>query len=521
MWMWMKLKCLLGIDAGLRDFDEIECSLHRDVVNRNFFFHLFIIIYELVMLVSISLRPGGPFLKPRRTAYFLMYLILILVTLCVMAGQAWVDRKKENSHRYYFWIEHAYLVFFSFWGIAVTLNDQLGGNGLTVYNYVILILAILSMMKPWKTALLFLADVLVFNLLLPYFPDPAGLNHTYNNLMNSLFLSLVAIGIATSLYNSRIQSKKDEITIRRQYQQIEAANKILSKEALTDALTGIQNRNSYKKAIRTLTQPDTLSLACVYIDVNGLHEINNHLGHKAGDVMLKTVAAILLKNFGRESVFRIGGDEFVVLCRDVLHQTVTENLEDVRQAVERAGYSISVGLEWREEGLDINEIIQAAETDMQMHKEEYYSAQGGERQQRSLDSQMERVITEKRDAERFLRVLAPVFKGVYFVNLETDTLRRIFIPSYFEKMLEESRDSFSKALLMYANRMVEPEYVRLFEQFCDYGNLEMMLDGDEIPGFIYQKRDGSRLKLRVLRCNSYFSSSQETLWIFSDMEESY
>ena len=144
--MWMKLKCLLGIDAGLRDFDEIECSLHRDVVNRNFFFHLFIIIYELVMLVSISLRPGGPFLKPRRTAYFLMYLILILVTLCVMAGQAWVDRKKENSHRYYFWIEHAYLVFFSFWGIAVTLNDQLGGNGLTVYNYVILILAILSMM---------------------------------------------------------------------------------------------------------------------------------------------------------------------------------------------------------------------------------------------------------------------------------------------------------------------------------------------------------------------------------------
>ena len=519
--MWMKLKCLLGIDAGLRDFDEIECSLHRDVVNRNFFFHLFIIIYELVMLVSISLRPGGPFLKPRRTAYFLMYLILILVTLCVMAGQAWVDRKKENSHRYYFWIEHAYLVFFSFWGIAVTLNDQLGGNGLTVYNYVILILAILSMMKPWKTALLFLADVLLFNLLLPYFPDPAGLNHTYNNLMNSLFLSLVAIGIATSLYNSRIQSKKDEITIRRQYQQIEAANKILSKEALTDALTGIQNRNSYKKAIRILTQPDTLSLACVYIDVNGLHEINNHLGHKAGDVMLKTVAAILLKNFGRESVFRIGGDEFVVLCRDVLHQTVTENLEDVRQEVERAGYSISVGLEWREEGLDINEIIQAAETDMQMRKEEYYSAQGGERQKRSLDSQMQRLITEKRDAERFLRVLAPVFKGVYFVNLETDTLRQIFIPSYFEKMLEESRDSFSKALLMYANRMVEPKYVRLFEQFCDYGNLEMMLDGDEIPGFTYQKRDGSRLKLRVLRSNSYFSSSQETLWIFSDMEESY
>ena len=66
------------------------------------------------------------------------------------------------------------MVLFSFWGLAITLNDQLGGNGLTVYNYVMLIMAIMSMMKPWKTALLFLGDFLLLNLLLPYFPDPGG-----------------------------------------------------------------------------------------------------------------------------------------------------------------------------------------------------------------------------------------------------------------------------------------------------------------------------------------------------------
>ena len=314
--MWDRLKHVLGIGSGTRDSDEIIDSLYGSVVNRNLYFHLFIIIYELIMLFSISLRPGGPFVKPRRTAYFLLYLALILATACVAAGQAWIGRKK-GSHRCYFRIEHGYMVFFSFWGLAITLNDQLGGNGLTVYNYVMLIMAIMSMMKPWKTALLFLGDFLLLNLLLPYFPDPVGLDHAYNNLMNSLFLSLAAIVINASLYNSRIQAKRDEMTINRQYRQIEAANQILSKEALLDALTGLQNRNSYKKAVQAFDNTEAASMACVYVDANGLHELNNRQGHEAGDVMLKTVAHILLEHFNQEEVFRIGGDEFVALLTGI------------------------------------------------------------------------------------------------------------------------------------------------------------------------------------------------------------
>ena len=71
-----------------------------------------------------------------------------------------------------------------------------------------------------------------------------------------------------------------------------------------------------------------------------------------------------------------------------------------------------------------------------------------------------------------------------------------------------------------AARDARNRYVNMTVTYT-FGSKTEVLDGDEIPGFIYQKRDGSRLKLRVLRCNSYFSSSQETLWIFSDMEESY
>ena len=156
---------------------------------------------------------------------------------------------------------------------------------------------------------------------------------------------------------------------------------------------------------------------------------------------------------------------------------------------------------------------------MQKSKEEYYSSRGGERQRRILDRNVERIITEKKDIERFIQVLAPVFKGVYFVNLETDTLRQIFIPTYFKEMLEESNERFSKALMLYASRMVKSEYIPDFKRFCDYMYLEQLLDGEDIPEFIYEKKDGCRLKLRVLKFSTYSDSPKETLWIFSDIKE--
>ena len=209
----------------------------------------------------------------------------------------------------------------------------------------------------------------------------------------------------------------------------------------------------------------------------------------------------------------------MVLCKNITNHEAVRRTKDVCREAGEAEYSLSIGLDWRESNLDINEIIQTAETDMQKNKEEYYSSKGGERQQRILDRKMERIIAEKRDAERFMRVLAPAFKGVYFVNLETDTLRQIFIPTYFKEMLEESNGRFSKALMLYAGRMVKTGYIPDFKQFCDYTYLEQLLDGEDIPELIYEKKDGCRLKLRVLNFSTYSGSPKETLWIFSDLEE--
>ena len=85
--MWSRLKQFLGIIPDFTDSEEVFRALHGDVVKRNFLFHIFIIVFEFVMVISISMRPGGPFAKPRRVTYFVLYLVLILAA----AGVTWLE----------------------------------------------------------------------------------------------------------------------------------------------------------------------------------------------------------------------------------------------------------------------------------------------------------------------------------------------------------------------------------------------------------------------------------------------
>ena len=100
--MWSRLKQFLGIIPDFTDSEEVFRALHGDVVKRNFLFHIFIIVFEFVMVISISMRPGGPFAKPRRVTYFVLYLVLILAAAGVTWLEAWIDRKRQADFRLYF-----------------------------------------------------------------------------------------------------------------------------------------------------------------------------------------------------------------------------------------------------------------------------------------------------------------------------------------------------------------------------------------------------------------------------------
>ncbi|MDO4562339.1 MAG: GGDEF domain-containing protein [Clostridia bacterium] len=90
---------------------------------------------------------------------------------------------------------------------------------------------------------------------------------------------------------------------------------ILREMAYSDALTGLSNKAAYNQIAAAIERKpeDLRRLTVAVLDINGLKRTNDHFGHEAGDVLLKDCAKIIRAVFAGHTVYRIGGDEFVVL----------------------------------------------------------------------------------------------------------------------------------------------------------------------------------------------------------------
>jgi diguanylate cyclase (GGDEF)-like protein len=101
--------------------------------------------------------------------------------------------------------------------------------------------------------------------------------------------------------------------------------------------------------------------------------VNNQYGHKVGDQMLQIVANALLKEFPFHQVFRVGGDEFVVMSEDDDPNECVLKMERVAKQVESHDYSISYGIAHRENGTGAERIAQEADEKMLESKKNYYT----------------------------------------------------------------------------------------------------------------------------------------------------
>lgn len=151
----------------------------------------------------------------------------------------------------------------------------------------------------------------------------------------------------------------------------------------TDLLTGLFNRNSYERKLKVYSSMCNQVFACIYVDVNGLHEINNTKGHVAGDRMLQFVGKTLQKEFGDKNSFRIGGDEFVVLVIDEKEKVIQAKIDRVQALIEEKSYHVSIGDSVGNiSETDISLLISAAEKHMYEAKQLFYKQRGVDRRAR-------------------------------------------------------------------------------------------------------------------------------------------
>lgn len=142
-----------------------------------------------------------------------------------------------------------------------------------------------------------------------------------------------------------------------------------------DLLTNALNRNAFMDVLSQFRPGQYASAGIIYIDINGMKEINDFYGHHQGDKILITTVAKVFNLFKPDELFRIGGDEFVTITYDLTETDFYEKFNLLRNIFcEKTNlpFSIATGSCWVKSPSDLNSLLQQADSAMYTDKKKFY-----------------------------------------------------------------------------------------------------------------------------------------------------
>lgn len=165
-------------------------------------------------------------------------------------------------------------------------------------------------------------------------------------------------------------------------EQLSAHDKYQHRLAYRDALTGLRNVASFKEWVKDFSQDIGGSLkefGIVVLDLNFLKETNDKFGHEIGDRVIVAAARTISYIFKRSPVFRIGGDEFVVILQghdledhveliDNLHEKAKEEYIALGENLVPISIACGVALYGEKEGESFNDVLNRADAKMYENK---------------------------------------------------------------------------------------------------------------------------------------------------------
>lgn len=109
----------------------------------------------------------------------------------------------------------------------------------------------------------------------------------------------------------------------------------------------------------------------LFVDANGLGILNNMYSYQKGDELLKTVSGSLKSNFRLSDIYRIGGDEFVVICESIAKELFERKASQAKKSIEETEFTASFGLVYKESTNDLEGSVEEASFLMKRNKEEF------------------------------------------------------------------------------------------------------------------------------------------------------
>lgn len=298
---------------------------------------------------------------------------------------------------------------------------------------------------------------------------------------------------------------------------IESFVRLNGEEYRRDSLTGLLNRNAFDDDVEFIQATHDKPLTVMYIDLIGLHEINNHLGHARGDAVLCELADAARAYFGDDDIYHIGGDEFVIISFAHSMAQSARQMGYMRQELLDHGCELSVGMAESDDGEDIPDLVNQAENEMRKDKKRYYASGSGKRQLRTLNKQLEDILVRNKDMESLLQHLNTRYSIAYVVNLRADTQRPVVVPGYVQKMLDKHGGSFHEMLLDYCDNLVAPAYRDGFRMLFDYDYVRDRICREGAIRYAYVRNDGERFLITIFPDTH---SVDEVMWVFAKEDTS-
>lgn len=133
-----------------------------------------------------------------------------------------------------------------------------------------------------------------------------------------------------------------------------------------DSLTGLLNRQSYYQALND--EKNKISYV-VSVDMNNLKEINDNYGHAAGDEALIVITEVLKAHVGNNgTVYRVGGDEFMILFIGVNEEDVVTRIEKMKDELSKTRFTCAFGYAKNDSRITIDEAIKESDKQMYLDK---------------------------------------------------------------------------------------------------------------------------------------------------------
>lgn len=222
--------------------------------------------------------------------------------------------------------------------------------------------------------------------------NKAGVIHLYmkkNNEITDIYEMIRSVQINfIDFLNDKAKLEKDKERYLNILRQVETENKDkkdqlekVSDKAYRDELTQVGNKNAYTRKINSLSrsiEKGTAKFAIAMIDLNNLKYINDYYGHESGDIYIKGSCEIVTRIFTHSPLYRIGGDEFVVIMigedyrnRDALVSQAREEFLKSYQNTDvppHERYCAAVGLAIYGEGDTVESVFKRADQAMYAEK---------------------------------------------------------------------------------------------------------------------------------------------------------